>query len=209
MRTRPVWRWTSGNSLISSAFRPLLGDPVDGPLGKSIDILAIFATLFGSVVSLGMGALQVNRGLKELWRVPDSTALALSIIATLTVLFVSLRLYWAWWISWTPFVGTFIARISRGRTIREFIVGVIIAPSLVSVVWFAILGGTALNQEMHGADLASAVAQGEEAGLFATLRHLPWFSITSVLVIVLVGLFFVSGADAASVVLGMLSCRGI
>ncbi|GAA2766606.1 hypothetical protein GCM10010103_56470 [Streptomyces paradoxus] len=116
--------------------------------------------------------------------------------------------YWAWWISWTPFVGTFIARISRGRTIREFIVGVIVAPSLVSVVWFAILGGTALNQEMHGADLASAVAQGEEAGLFATLQHLPWFSITSVLVIVLVGLFFVSGADAASVVLGMLSCRG-
>ncbi|AMW14975.1 hypothetical protein A4E84_39270 [Streptomyces qaidamensis] len=116
--------------------------------------------------------------------------------------------YWAWWISWTPFVGTFIARISRGRTIREFIVGVIVAPSLVSVVWFAILGGTALNQQMHGADLASAVAQGEEAGLFATLQNLPWFSVTSVLVIVLVGLFFVSGADAASVVLGMLSCRG-
>lgn len=75
-------------------------------------------------------------------------------------------------------------------------------------MWFAILGGTALNQQMHGADLASAVAQGEEAGLFATLQHLPWFSVTSVLVIVLVGLFFVSGADAASVVLGMLSCRG-
>ncbi|WUR70142.1 BCCT family transporter [Streptomyces violaceus] len=72
--------------------------------------------------------------------------------------------YWAWWISWTPFVGTFIARISRGRTIREFIVGVIIAPSLVSVVWFAILGGTALNQEMHGGHLAAAVAKGEEAG---------------------------------------------
>jgi choline/carnitine/betaine transport len=269
----------SGNSLISSAFRPLLGGLVDGPLGKSIDILAIFATLFGSAVSLGLGALQVNRGLKELWGVPGSTALAVSIIAVLTVLFVISALsgvhrgiqwlsngnmilaavlllfvfvvgptvfilesqtealggylaslpkmsfttgafgggewlsgwtifYWAWWISWTPFVGTFIARISRGRTIREFIVGVIVAPSLVSVVWFAILGGTALNQQMHGADLASAVAQGEEAGLFATLQHLPWFSVTSVLVIVLVGLFFVSGADAASVVLGMLSCRG-
>ncbi|MFI7020251.1 BCCT family transporter [Streptomyces sp. NPDC050164] len=269
----------SGNSLISSAFRPLLGDRVDGPLGKSIDILAIFATLFGSAVSLGLGALQVNRGLKEVWGVPDSTALAVSIIAVLTVLFVLSALsgvhrgiqwlsngnmilaavlllfvfvvgptvfilesqtealggylaslpkmsfttgafgggewlsdwtvfYWAWWISWTPFVGTFIARISRGRTIREFIVGVIIAPSLVSVVWFAILGGTALNQEMHGGHLAAAVAKGEEAGLFATLQNLPWFPVTSVLVIVLVGLFFVSGADAASVVLGMLSCRG-
>jgi choline/carnitine/betaine transport len=269
----------SGNGLISSAFRPLLGDRVDGPLGKSIDILAIFATLFGSAVSLGLGALQVNRGLKEVWGVPDSTALAVSIIAVLTVLFVLSALsgvhrgiqwlsngnmmlaavlllfvfvvgptvfilesqtealggylaslpkmsfttgafgggewlsgwtvfYWAWWISWTPFVGTFIARISRGRTIREFIVGVIIAPSLVSVVWFAILGGTALNQEMNGGHLAAAVAKGEEAGLFATLRNLPWFPVTSVLVIVLVGLFFVSGADAASVVLGMLSCRG-
>ncbi len=269
----------SDNSLISSAFRPLLGDLVDGPLGKSIDILAIFATLFGSAVSLGLGALQVNRGLKEVWGVPDSTVLAVSIIAVLTVLFVISALsgvhrgiqwlsngnmilaavlllfvfvvgptvfilesqtealggylaslpkmsfttgafgggewlsdwtvfYWAWWISWTPFVGTFIARISRGRTIREFIVGVIIAPSLVSVVWFAILGGTALNQEMHGGHLAAAVAKGEEAGLFTTLQNLPWFPVTSVLVIILVGLFFVSGADAASVVLGMLSCRG-
>ncbi|MDG9720130.1 BCCT family transporter [Streptomyces sp. DH24] len=269
----------SGNSLISSAFRPLLGDRVNGPLGKSIDILAIFATLFGSAVSLGLGALQINSGLNELWGIADSTALAVLIIAVLTVLFVVSALtgvhrgiqwlsngnmilagvlllfvfvvgptvfilnsqtealggylaslpemsfttgafggsewlsgwtifYWAWWISWTPFVGTFIARISRGRTIRQFIVGVIIAPSVVSVVWFAILGGTALNQEMHGGRLSAAVAEGEEAGLFATLQTLPWFTITSVLVIVLVGLFFVSGADAASVVLGMLSCRG-
>ncbi|MFP1624211.1 BCCT family transporter [Streptomyces sp. 5K101] len=269
----------SGNSLISSAFRPLLGDRVDGPLGKSIDILAIFATLFGSAVSLGLGALQINNGLKTLWGIDDSTALAVSIIAVLTVMFVLSALsgvhrgiqwlsngnmilagalalfvfvvgptvfilnsqtealggylaslpkmsfttgafgggdwlsgwtvfYWAWWISWTPFVGTFIARISRGRTIREFIVGVIIAPSVVSVVWFAILGGTALNQEMHGGHLSEAVAKGEEAGLFATLQSLPWFPITSVVVIILVGLFFVSGADAASVVLGMLSCRG-
>ncbi|MGW0816480.1 BCCT family transporter [Streptomyces viridiviolaceus] len=269
----------SGNSLISSAFRPLLGDRVDGPLGKSIDILAIFATLFGSAVSLGLGALQINSGMNELWGIADSTSLAVLIIAVLTVLFVVSALsgvhrgiqwlsngnmilaavlllfvfvvgptvfilnsqtqalggylaslpemsfrtgafgggewlsgwtvfYWAWWISWTPFVGTFIARISRGRTIRQFIVGVIIAPSVVSVVWFAILGGTALNQEMHGGGLSAAVAEGEEAGLFATLQTLPWFSITSVLVIILVGLFFVSGADAASVVLGMLSCRG-
>jgi choline-glycine betaine transporter len=105
-------------------------------------------------------------------------------------------------------VGTFIARISRGRTIREFVLGVILAPSVVSVVWFAILGGTALNQEMHGGHLSEAVAKGEEVGLFATLQNLPWFPITSVVVIILVGLFFVSGADAASVVLGMLSSRG-
>jgi choline/carnitine/betaine transport len=269
----------SGNSLISSAFRPLLGDRVDGPIGKSIDILAIFATLFGSAVSLGLGALQINSGLKVLWGIGDSTAVAVTIIAILTVMFVlsavsgvhrgiqwlsngnmvlaivllvfiflvgptvfilntqiealggylaslpkmSFRtgafgggewlsgwtvFYWAWWISWTPFVGTFIARISRGRTIREFVLGVILAPSVVSVVWFAILGGTALNQEMHGGHLSEAVAKGEEVGLFATLQNLPWFPITSVVVIILVGLFFVSGADAASVVLGMLSSRG-
>ncbi|MDI3402224.1 BCCT family transporter [Streptomyces cavernicola] len=268
-----------GSNLISCAFRPLLGDRVDGPLGKSIDILAIFATLFGSAVSLGLGALQINSGLNSVWGVGSSTGLAVSIIAVLTVLFVLSALsgvhrgiqwlsngnmvlagvlllfvfvagptvfilnsqtealggylaslpqmsfrtgafgggewlsgwtvfYWAWWISWTPFVGMFIARISRGRTIRQFIVGVILAPSLVSVVWFAILGGTALNQEMHGAKLSEAVAKGEEAGLFATLANLPWFPVTSVVVMVLVGLFFVSGADAASLVLGTLSCRG-
>ncbi|MFF8847881.1 BCCT family transporter [Streptomyces sp. NPDC015127] len=268
-----------GNGLISSAFRPLLGDRVDGPAGKAIDILAIFATLFGSAVSLGLGALQINRGLDEVWGIGSSTELAVTLIAVLTVLFVISAVsgvhrgiqwlsntnmvlatllalfvfvvgptvfilksqtealggylaslpemsfktgafgdsewlsgwtifYWAWWISWTPFVGTFIARISRGRTIRQFVVGVLLAPSVVSVVWFAVLGGTALNQELGGAKLSEAVAEGEEAGLFATLENLPWFTVTAVLVIVLVGLFFVSGADAASVVLGMLSSRG-
>ncbi|WP_455351841.1 BCCT family transporter [Streptomyces sp. SYSU K217416] len=268
-----------GNGLISSAFRPLLGNRVDGPAGKAIDILAIFATLFGSAVSLGLGALQINSGLNEVWGVDNSTELAVVLIAVLTVLFVISAVsgvhrgiqwlsntnmvlaallalfvfivgptvfilnsqtealggylaslpemsfksgafggsewlsawtifYWAWWISWTPFVGTFIARISRGRTVRQFVIGVILAPSVVSVVWFAILGGTALKQELDGAKLSQAVAEGEEVGLFATLQNLPWFTLSAVLVIILVGLFFVSGADAASVVLGILSSRG-
>nr|WP_218566065.1 BCCT family transporter [Vallicoccus soli] len=117
--------------------------------------------------------------------------------------------YWAWWISWTPFVGAFIARISRGRTVREFVLGVILAPSLVSFVWFSVLGGTALDLSLDGVTaIGDAVGESPEAGLFATLQQLPWFTATSVLVVVLVALFFVSGADAAAVVLAMMSSRG-
>ncbi|HET7269197.1 MAG TPA: BCCT family transporter [Oleiagrimonas sp.] len=117
--------------------------------------------------------------------------------------------YWAWWISWAPFVGTFLARISRGRTVREFVLGVLLAPSAICLGWFAILGGTALYQQIHGgADIAAAVQQSQAAGLFATLDSLPWAGITSFLSVILIALFFVSGADAASVVMGMLTSRG-
>jgi glycine betaine transporter len=117
--------------------------------------------------------------------------------------------YWAWWISWSPFVGTFIARISRGRTIREFVVGVILISSVVSFVWFAVLGGSALNLELSGAgNISRAVDNGLENALFSTLGQFPLAGLTSVAAIVLVALFFVSGADAASLVMGMLSSRG-
>jgi glycine betaine transporter len=118
--------------------------------------------------------------------------------------------YWAWWISWAPFVGTFIARISRGRTIREFVFGVILAPSVVSFVWFAVLGGTAINLQLTGAvnNLAETAANNQPGALFLTLQQFPLFSLMSLIVIILVALFFVSGADAASVVMGMLSSRG-
>ncbi|MGH2782226.1 MAG: BCCT family transporter, partial [Thermoleophilaceae bacterium] len=117
--------------------------------------------------------------------------------------------YWVWWMSWTPFVGTFLARISKGRTIREFVIGVLLIPSGVSFVWFAILGGAALNLQLTGqANLADAVGQPEVA-LFTLLEEFPLASVTSIVVIVLVSVFFVSGADAASIVMGMLTCRGI
>src|SRR5690606_12433638 len=92
--------------------------------------------------------------------------------------------YWAWWISWTPFVGMFIARISRGRTIREFVGGVLLVPSAISVVWFAIFGGTAIGLEMDGAAVAVG---GAEAQTFNVLAHLPLLEITSAVVMVLVG----------------------
>src|ERR671913_228374 len=270
-------------NLISTAFYPLLGDRVYGPIGKTIDILAIFATLFGSATSLGLGALQINQGLEAVFGFGGRNAvgLAIVVIAVLTAAFIlsaisgvhrgiqwiantnmvlavfllvfvfllgptvfilnafteslggylanlipmSFRtaafsdgefvtgwtiFYWAWWISWAPFVGVFIARISRGRTIREFVFGVILAPSVVSFIWFAVLGGTAINLQLSGAvsNLADTAASNQPGALFLTLEQFPLFGLTAIITIILVALFFVSGADAASVVMGMLSSRG-
>ena len=114
--------------------------------------------------------------------------------------------YWAWWVSWTPFVGMFIARISRGRTIRQFVAGVLLVPSVVSLVWFAVFGGAAIKIQQEGVDLAG---EGSiEAQLFGLLDQYPIAMIASILVMVLVAIFFVSGADAASIVMGSLSERG-
>jgi choline/carnitine/betaine transport len=266
--------------LISSAFEPLLGSRANGPGGKVIDMLAIFATLFGSAASLGLGALQIRSGLHIVAGISETgNTVLVVIIAVLTVAFVlsavsgvargiqwlsninmvlaillaafvfvvgptifilnlvptslgsyfqdiammSARtgaegadvdtwlqswtiFYWAWWISWTPFVGMFIARISRGRTIRQFVTGVLLVPSLVSLVWFCVFGGAAINVQQSGVDLAG---EGSiEQQLFSLLDQYPIAIIASVLVMVLVAIFFVSGADAASIVMGSLSERG-
>ncbi|MEV4003080.1 BCCT family transporter [Actinomadura sp. NPDC049753] len=269
------------SQLISSAFAPLLGRRAEGPAGKVIDILALFATLFGSAASLGIGALQIRTGMQEAgWISSLGTTTLVLIIVVLTVCFVvsavsgvargiqwlstvnmvlavvlavfvfvvgptvfvlellptSLGVYlqdfgqmasrsgatggepmktflsswtifyWAWWISWAPFVGMFLARISRGRTIRQFVGGVILVPSAVSVVWFAIFGGTAIDQQRRG---LNPFGNGtEEQITFNVLGHLPWTAVTAVVVMVLVAIFFVSGADAASIVMGTLSQRG-
>ncbi|WP_431982559.1 BCCT family transporter [Streptomyces qinglanensis] len=267
---------------ISAVFTPLIGEKaVNGGFGKVIDILAIFATLFGSAASLGLGALQIGSGMEEVgWAEKVGTGVLVAIIAVLTVAFVASAVsgvekgiqwlsninmvlagllvlflfvagptilmlnliptslggfvgdlpqlvgrtdassgkgvadwlsswtvfYWAWWISWTPFVGMFIARISRGRTIRQFVGGVILVPSVVSLVWFAIFGGTAMKLQSGGVDLAGADSQ--EAQLFGVLREYPIAGVTSLVVMILVGIFFVSGADAASIVMGTLSQKG-
>jgi glycine betaine transporter len=264
----------------SAAFVPLLGRRATGGAGRAIDVLAIFATLFGSATSLGLGALQINGGLGQVLDVKIGTTAQILVIAVLTVCFVisavsgvakGIQLlsnvnmvlavvlllflfvvgptvfilnlipamtgnylvalptmatrtgafgghdwlaawtifYWAWWISWTPFVGAFIARISRGRTIRQFVLGVMAAPSIVSLVWFAVLGGSAIRlQETGAADIAKANSESQQAAMFAVLDQFPWAGATTVLVVVLVAIFFVSGADAASVVMGSLSSRG-
>ncbi|MET9606936.1 BCCT family transporter [Streptomyces sp. NPDC006512] len=266
---------------ISAVFEPLIGERhAHGAAGRVIDILAIFATLFGSAASLGLGALQIGSGFQELgWMETVSTALLVGIIAVLTVAFVASAVsgvergiqwlsninmvlalvlavfvfvagptiivldllptslgaylgdlpqligrteatgtgevatwlgswtvfYWAWWISWTPFVGMFIARISRGRTIRQFIGGVILVPSSVSLVWFAVFGGTAMKLQEGGRLGGETTPEGQ---LFGLLQQFPIPTVMSLLVMVLVGIFFVSGADAASIVMGTLSQKG-
>ena len=268
--------------LISSAFAPLFGEKrAAGPAGKVIDILAIFATLFGSAASLGLGALQIGSGLEIVTGLGKAgNGVLVGIITVLTVCFIlsavsgvskgiqylsninmvlavalavfvfvvgptvlilnlvptavgsyfqdlammSARtdaaggsamkewlagwtiFYWAWWVSWTPFVGMFIARISRGRTIRQFVTGVLLVPSVVSLVWFAIFGGAGIDMQRKGTDLAGQATS--EGSLFAMLSNMPWATVTSILVMVLVAIFFVSGADAASIVMGTLSERG-
>ncbi len=116
--------------------------------------------------------------------------------------------YWAWWISWAPFVGMFVARISRGRTIREFVIGVVAAPTGMGFVWFAIVGGTGIDLQRTGqADLVGSVAT-PELSLFTALDALPLPAVTSAICIFLIALFFISGADAAAIVMGTMCSRG-
>src|ERR687894_738735 len=219
------YRRGQANLQISTVFRPLIGDRVDGPIGNAIDIIAILATLFGVAVSLGLGTLQIASGLDSVFGVPSTILVLLIIIAITGVAYMlsastpldkginilsqismylafllliyfliigptllqlnsftqeigvylanlvpqSLRLsafdpqqqewlgawtifFWATWIAWGPYVGAFIARISKGRTIREFVVGVLVGPSLFSMVWFSVFGpaGIRLHHQTHG-----------------------------------------------------------
>lgn len=117
--------------------------------------------------------------------------------------------YWAWWIAWAPFVGLFIARISRGRTIREFLTGVLIVPSLVCFLWFSVFGGTAVFQDLQGiGSVAQATAADSSTAMFALLETLPLGNVLAVIATLLVASFFVTSADSATFVLGMLSTNG-
>ncbi|KRD17760.1 hypothetical protein ASE48_25055 [Mycobacterium sp. Root265] len=116
--------------------------------------------------------------------------------------------YWAWWISWGPFVGMFVARISRGRTIREFVLGVAVAPTGFGFVWFAIVGGTGIELQRSGAaDIVGSLSTPELV-LFTALDALPLAGIVSFLCILLIALFFISGADAAAVVMATMASKG-
>lgn len=118
--------------------------------------------------------------------------------------------YWAWWISWSPFVGSFIARVSRGRTIREFVIGVIGVPALFGALWFSVFGGAAIQLERLGNNLGELVStSGEEVALFALLEQFPLTMFVSIVALVLIGSFFVTSADSATVVLGMQTTNGM
>jgi glycine betaine transporter len=115
----------------------------------------------------------------------------------------------AWWVSWGAFVGVFLARISRGRTIRGFIMGVLVVPSVVFFTWFTVFGGTAIHIDMfQGGDIGAQTANDINSAFFATLDHFPLATVTSAVAILLVVMFFVSGADANTYVLSMMTSDG-
>jgi glycine betaine transporter len=119
--------------------------------------------------------------------------------------------YWAWWIAWAPFVGTFIARISRGRTIREFMIGVLVVPTVFSALWFSVFGGSALylEQFQHISIIDVMNDKGMETALFFMLQQFPFGTILSGLAILLICTFFVTSADSATFVLGMQTTNGM
>ncbi len=114
--------------------------------------------------------------------------------------------YWAWWISWAPFVGIFIARVSKGRTIREFMIGVLILPVIVSFIWFAVFGTTAIDVQLAGA--VDLTKYATEEVLFAVFNEMPFSTILSVVAVILIGTFFITSADSATFVLSMQTSYG-
>jgi len=281
-----------------SIFWPVLGERIYGWPGHIIDILTVFATLFGLVTSLGLGALQINAGLNFLGQntsavpaIGTSTliqvgiiaivtgvavlsvaagldggvrrlsnlnlGLMLTLLATVIVLgptlfifgllpqgigaylgnFFSLSFYagalgaggeyayagflgdwtifyWSWWIAWSPFVGMFIARISKGRTVREFISGVLVLPVIFSFVWFGALGGTALNFELAesttGTIAGPMIEQGlgTEVAMFAMFAEMPGTTILAAAAILLTSTFFITSSDSGSLVIDHLTSGG-
>ncbi|NGP54647.1 BCCT family transporter [Thioalkalivibrio sp. XN8] len=262
---------------IRSIFYPILGERVWGWPGHVIDMLAVFATLFGLATSLGIGASQAAAGLGYLFGLPGGNVtmvlliLGITLVATLSIvagvdkgvkrlsevnmvlafvllLFVLIvgptlailsgffgnlwayvanlpalsnpfgredanfsqgwtAFYWAWWISWSPFVGMFIARVSRGRTVREFLIAVLLVPSLVSVLWMTAFGGTAIDQFIsYGFEGVKEAAL--EVKLFVMLSELPLTQITSFVGIVLVIVFFITSSDSGSLVIDTITAGG-
>lgn len=116
--------------------------------------------------------------------------------------------YWGWWISWSPFVGMFIARISRGRTIREFVLGVLLVPLGVTFIWFSVFGGTALWMEATTGGVAEAVATDTSTAIYVMLERLPLGTLTSGLAALVVSIFFVTSSDSASFVVDILTSGG-
>ena len=262
---------------IRSAFYPILGERIWGWWGHIIDILAVFATIFGLATSLGFGTTQALAGLNFLygWSTSSTAAVVLitvvSVIALVSVLrgldggvkrlsefnlvialllmifiiFVGPTLdilktaligglsyvkeiiplsmpfgredtnfsqgwtsfYWAWWVSWSPFVGMFIARISRGRTVREFVSTVILVPTLLAIIWMAAFGGTAISQVI--ADAAAPVAAAaQELKLFQMAATFPLSGFISLIGIILVLVFFITSSDSGSLVVDTITSGG-
>ena len=267
---------------LRSCFYPLLKERINGKLGDLIDIMALLATLFGIITTLGFGASQLGAGLHQLgWISENSFSLQIVVITVvmslaifsaisgvgkgvkilsemnLTLAFCLLIfvlvagptlyllsafsdnigtylsnlvqlsfktyvyeqehtgwfsgwtiLYWAWWCSWAPFVGLFIARISKGRTIREFIFGVLVIPSMFGILWFTVFGNTAiwLNDGEAAGTLGQMISSPETL-LFKFLDYLPLSSVTGLVSLVVISLFFITSADSGIYVLNNIASR--
>ncbi|MDY0911779.1 BCCT family transporter [Rathayibacter festucae] len=118
--------------------------------------------------------------------------------------------YWGWWMSWAPFVGIFIARVSKGRTVREFVAGVLLVPTIMTFLWFSVLGGTALYRELYGDGglVGPGGAVSTDTALFSMLQGLPAGSVLTVGAIILIGIFFVTSADSGALVMAMIATGG-
>ncbi|GAB6154326.1 BCCT family transporter [Desulfosporosinus burensis] len=269
-------------ALVSSSLYPLLGEKgINGWIGKLVDILAVFATIFGVATSLGLGATQIASGLNYAYGLPTGMTTTVVIIVVITALFITSAVtginrgikflsnanmlliaiivgfilivgptryilngftetfgsylqnivqmsfwadtfktndgwvggwtifYWAWWVAWGPFVGAFIARISRGRSVREFVLGVVIAPTLMSFLWLSVMGNSALFVEVvqHGG-IAAAVAKDMSTAIFAMFQYYPMASILTILTTLIIAIFFITSADSATFVMAMLTSGG-
>ncbi|HZD54308.1 MAG TPA: BCCT family transporter [Woeseiaceae bacterium] len=266
---------------IRSAFYPLIGRRIDGPLGNVIDALAVIATLFGLATSLGLGVAQINAGLDSVFGMRFTIGAQIILIAVITALatgsvvsgidrgirllsltnlYAALLLlvfvllvgptlflfknlvqstghylqnlltlgswaetyardeswqsswtlfYWAWWIAWSPFVGMFIARISRGRTVREFIFGVLLVPSLLTFIWVSVFGGAAIYEALFvDTAIVDAANQNVATALFELLTAFPLADVTVLLAVFLVAIFFVTSCDSGSLVMDILTSGG-
>ena len=260
---------------VSSIFQPLLGERIHGPIGKTIDSVAIVSTVFGIAVSVGLGALQINSGMGIMSGVPLGGWIQAAIVAVITaagitsvlmgmdkgvkrlsyiniLLTIALMLfvlmtgatrfvtlgtiesagyflqklpvmmlfndafadtgwigswtvfYWAWTVTWAPFVGLFIAKISQGRTIRQFVVGVLAAPTTFTLVWVGVFGLSAFNIERNenGTLVQTVVEEGDiPAALFEFLGHFPLYQVLAAVTLVVITIFFITSIDSAALVM--------
>lgn len=273
---------------IRSTLYPLIGKKIYGPMGHTVDILAVFGTMFGVVTTLGLGVLQINSGLDSLFGIPNNITVQIILIVIITMLaglsllmgldkgikrlsdiniFFTIVLlsfviilgptqfifnsffenignylhqviplglwtesyegeanwqsswtvfYWAWWISWSPFVGVFVARISRGRTIREFILGVLLIPITILFLWFTAFGGSAVHMELMAAvdpsiaspGLVEAVRADTGSAIFKLMESYPLTAALNGLIVIMIVLWFVTSSDSASFVIDMLTSGG-
>lgn len=265
---------------IRSVLFPLIGKRIYGKWGHAVDVLAVFGTMFGVVTSLGLGVMQLETGLVQLFGISPSIWLKVSLIALITIAaavsvmagldkgvkrlsditivatllllvfmvitgptqfifdsfvenignyagnLISLGLwneayadsnwqaswtvfYWAWWVSWSPFVGIFIARISRGRTIREFLFGVLFVPMTLLFFWFTTFGGVAVYMELLGDfGLVQAVQADYGSAVFKLIEYYPLTQGLMVVILAMIVLWFVTSADSASLVVDMLTAGG-